>query len=260
MSRNKVKLYNSNTATDSDVKSKLIDTNTPDGKIINGEIAFVNTEGYEAIYHLNSDGTNLIQYLPINRITADKIKLNDYSISSGKNEDLSPTNEDTISQAIGKLHKAILDDEKVIASALSKSNESCGFDENGNLNFSGTQIISDSKTIVDALTSLDNNISDINSKMSGELIKLNNYEISDKENEELEITSADTINQAIGKLHKAILDDEMTISSALSKSNETCGFDENGNLGFSGTNYLDNAISIIDALKILDAKIKEISA
>lgn len=161
MSRNKVKLYNSNTATDSDVKSKLIDTNTPDGKIINGEIAFVNTEGYEAIYHLNSDGTNLIQYLPINRITADKIKLNDYSISSGKNADLSPTNEDTISQAIGKLHKAILDDEKVIASALSKSNETCGFDENGNLGFSGTNYLDNAISIIDALKILDAKIKEI---------------------------------------------------------------------------------------------------
>lgn len=249
MGRRKVQQYYSNTATtDADVKSKLIDTTTEDSKIINGEIALVNTEGYEAIYHLNSDGTGLVQYLPISRITADKIKLNDYQISDKENMELEPTNEDTVSQAIGKLHKALIDDEYSMSMAMSRSNENLGFDENGNFDLSGTTYVSSSNTIVDAIKTLDSSI-------SPDKMKLDGYVISDKINEELAPNSEDTITQAIGKLHKAIVDDETIVSEALTRSKESCGFDENGNLDLNGTTHLSGSSSIADALKTIDGKL-----
>lgn len=59
------------------------------------------------------------------------IELTGYAVSTLVNEALNPAPTDTVNEAIGKIHKAILDNEEVVSKALNTSNTSCGFNENG---------------------------------------------------------------------------------------------------------------------------------
>lgn len=161
MERRRVQQYRSNTATDSDIKSKVIDTTVEENKLSQGELAIVNTTGNESIYHLNSDGTNLIQYLPIERINGNNVKINTYTISDKDDSELAPISSDTVNQAIGKLHKALINDEYVISLGISRINDSCGFDANGRTDFSDTNYLSSIRTLSEAIKALDSKIKTI---------------------------------------------------------------------------------------------------
>ena len=74
------------------------------------------------------------------------------------------------------------------------------------------------------------------------------YTESSLSNEELEPKPNDSLDTAVGKLHKSIKDNEEVISSAIDKIRNSTGFDEN--LGFSSTNELiSGTTSLKDAIE-----------
>jgi len=81
---------------------------------------------------------------------------NDYAKSDKENDDLEPQPKDTYAEAIGKLHKAISDDEETTASTLNKLNNSLGFDDNGNYN--PTQKDLSGKNVTEAIDSIEGNV------------------------------------------------------------------------------------------------------
>ena len=155
MERVKIQQYHSNTATDLDIKSKVVDVVEEDNKLIQGEIALVNTDGNEAIYHLNSEGNDLVTYLPIGRINGSNVKITSYVISDKDDSQLAPVQTDSVNEAIGKLHKALINDEYVISLGISRINDSCGFNENGRIDLSDTNYLSPYKNIASALRAID---------------------------------------------------------------------------------------------------------
>lgn len=58
-------------------------------------------------------------------------------------------------------------------------------------------------------------------------------------------------------LDENLKDDEITIANGLEKLRAATGAEENGELLFEGTNYLDGAKSLKEALIILDRKIAD---
>lgn len=100
--------------------------------------------------------------------TGDTILLNTYSTATGTTEEeLTPAATDTVSVALGKLFKAIQDNEEVTSTALFKIKDSVGLDEDGGVTFEDTTL---GNTIVEAINELktesttsQTNISDLTS-------------------------------------------------------------------------------------------------
>ena len=90
-----------------------------------------------------------------------------------------------------------------------------------------------------------------NITLGGADIALTGYVISDQINEALEPEDGDSVNVAIGKLHKAILDNEEVDAAAINKLNTSCGFNTSGEFVPSGI-IIDGAPTISSALSLLD--------
>lgn len=76
--------------------------------------------------------------------------IQNYTLPEGvTEEDLTPVNGDDFSVGIAKLHKAILDNEEVVAAAVSVINENLGFTINGVYNPTSTEL--QNKTVTEAL-------------------------------------------------------------------------------------------------------------
>ena len=87
------------------------------------------------------------------------------------------------------------------------------------------------------------------------------YAPSDLVNAQLEPAAGDTFETAIGKLHKAVLDNENVVSQAFTNFQTVLGV-ENPNMtmpDLSDTNYLNGQTQFVAALKALDAALKTIS-
>lgn len=78
-------------------------------------------------------------------------------------------------------------------------------------------------------------------------------------NSQLEITTTDTVSVALGKLQKAIKDNEEVAAQAMSEFKNAVGLTDNVELpDLSSTHYLNGKTSIMDCLLALDNKIYEL--
>lgn len=86
------------------------------------------------------------------------------------------------------------------------------------------------------------------------------YVPSELENTALEPAAGDTVEVATGKLHKAILDNEEVVSSAINNLKNGVGLTDTFQVpnSFQTSNYMKSVDNLCDALLALDAKIKEI--
>lgn len=95
--------------------------------------------------------------------------------------------------------------------------------------------------------------------LGGSDILATGYQRSILENEDLQIQDTDTINIAIGKLEKAILDDERVIASTFVNLQNVLGVQNPNQIlpDLSKTNYLSSASTVVDCLLALDTAITE---
>lgn len=87
------------------------------------------------------------------------------------------------------------------------------------------------------------------------------YAPSDLVNDQLEPKPGDTIETAIGKLHKSILDNEEVVATAFSNIQTVLGVENPGQVmpNLSDTNYLSGQTQFVSALKALDAALKVVA-
>ena len=199
---------------------------------------------------------------------------------------------------IAQLVNEVIKDEKVIAAAMMKQNTSCGFDEDASYSphesssiiGTATSLHEADKMISDKLEVVSNAV--INS-INGVKVNGINGELNDIKVAELSlgakdinlsetyvsveyplvattefnaVSASESIENAINKLDTSIaqlvqevLDDEEVTSAALTKHNQSCGFNENGEyIKSEESNYISNASSLYEADVILDNKVKEI--
>ena len=78
-------------------------------------------------------------------------------------------------------------------------------------------------------------------------------------NSQLDITTTDTVSVALGKLQKAIKDNEEVETKAMLEFKNSVGLTKNVKLpDLSDTHYLNGLTTIVDCLKALDAKVYEL--
>lgn len=119
-------------------------------------------------------------------------------------------------------------------------------------------VLASSSTITDIKGDIDDiNGYTVNSKpisgspiLNGADIKLDGYTVSELTNEELQLSTADTVNVAFGKIAKAMNDNEHIISEAMNTFNSSCGFNENGKPNFT-EDSLSAYTNILDAVDYL---------
>lgn len=89
----------------------------------------------------------------------------------------------------------------------------------------------------------------------------NDYAASTEVNAGLEPKGGDTYEEAIGKLHKAILDDEGVIAKAFTNLQSVLGVENPGQVmpDLSDTNYLSGQTQFVAALKALDSALKTVA-
>ena len=118
-----------------------------------GQIAVNYNENNERIFIKNSTN-NIIDFIPTHEVDKhiqDNVKLSSgYTESSLTNEELEPKANETFEVAIGKLHKAIKDNEIVDSTAFDKIKNSCGFDVNGNYKPTNA-LIADATSLTEAI-------------------------------------------------------------------------------------------------------------
>lgn len=153
---------------------------TPE-QIEHGQIAVNYYENNERIFIKNST-QNIIDFIPTHEVDKhiqDNVKLSSgYTESSLSNEELEPKANETFEVAIGKLHKAIKDNEVVESTAFDTFRNSCGFDNNAlykpkNELISGTTSLSDAMEIVaEKINTTTANVSEAIEKIADEVERL----------------------------------------------------------------------------------------
>lgn len=135
------------------------------GQIEYGQIAVNYYEGDERLYIKNSkqgvesgSTENIVAFIPEHTIDVkiataieNNVKLSDdYKPSDKEYTDLEPVSGDTFEEVTAKFHKAILDNEEVVAAALTRLNKSCGFDENLNYTPSNSLLQEQSSSLTES--------------------------------------------------------------------------------------------------------------
>lgn len=92
------------------------------------------------------------------------LQLGEVITASTEGEEVVFDSTDTVTTAMSKFYRIILDDEKVTAAALTHMNEELGFDENGNYMPSSTDL--QGKTITKAIDSLLNRIASLETQLA----------------------------------------------------------------------------------------------
>lgn len=96
-------------------------------------------------------------------------------------------------------------------------------------------------------------------EVSANSIILEGYQESTEIGEALNLASTDTLNEAFGKLQKAIKDNEEVEAKAMLEFKNSVGLTENVKLpDLSDTHYLNSLTTIVNCLKALDAKVYEL--
>lgn len=88
MKRDKVINYSSNTANSDTIKGTIVNNSDTDKNLLAGEIAVVMTSDNEALYTLNHDKTELIEYKPYYKI---KAYIDEQTAGVMKNEEVTIT-------------------------------------------------------------------------------------------------------------------------------------------------------------------------
>lgn len=164
--------------------------------------------------------------------------------------------------------------------AIDKIEESVGLSESGDHITTSGNYTSGATTITGEIDALDKqvktNTDDItaikaytvngkaintNPVINGGEIKLDGYTRSELTNEALNIAPTDTVNGGLGKLEKAILDNEDVCSKAFDAIATSVGLNREGMtyVAPEGSKYLTGAASVKDADSKLDAAIKTVS-
>ena len=190
----------------------------------------------------------------------------------------------TLFRAWPYIEQVILDNELVTASALTTLKESCGFDRNGKYAPStSSKYISEAITITDALDILDENLSqtytknEIDSKgyltevpeiyptydwiWEQNFARFDNIptSTSDLINDSDFITTT-SVNSLIEthdtEIKTLIEDNEKVVATAITKLNESCGFNENAEfVPSTNATYISEATNVTEALNVLDEKL-----
>lgn len=128
----------------------------------------------------------------------------------------------TIADAYSALTKEMIDDEKAIAAAFNDLN-----DRLNELSASTPdidivdKIIEDEEITAAALNVLNGRVGTLETQFTGDYIPLEGYALSSAITEnDLLVNSADTVNDAFGKLQKQILDDEEAIAASVNDLND----------------------------------------
>ena len=153
----------------------------------------------------------------------------------------------TIADAYSALTNEFIKDEKVISAAFNDVNDRI----QGVLTISvnGTE---QGKYIPSANTSIDLNVLE---NVTGADVLLTGYEISSGyTDEELEVTSADTVNEAFGKLQKQNIDNERVIAEAFNDIN-----DRLGNVSGTVSDLSDEVEQLNDSVEAVDTTVQAIS-
>lgn len=167
-----------------------------------------------------------------------------------------------------------------VQDAIDKIETSVGLSEDGSYIVPSGNYTTGSANVMDAISKLDTQVKtntdaiattnahtvngyaiSTNPTLNGADIKLDKYTKSTGTNDELTILATDTVNQAFGKLEKAILDNEEVCSKAFDAVAKSVGLNREGMayVAPEGSNYLGSAQSVKDADKLLDAEIKKVS-
>lgn len=101
---------------------------------------------------------------------------------------------------------------------------------------------------------------DSNPVLNGTDIKLDGYQVATGTTEsQLAIAATDTVSKAFGKVQKQITDNELVTATALTQLNESAGFTQDGTVpDLSDTNYLGDTTNLVQGLRKLDSKTKEL--
>ena len=127
----------------------------------------------------------------------------------------------SIADAYSALTEELFKDEKAISAAFndlnSRVNELSG---NSAVEELAEYVQENEEVVAGALNELNERVGTIETQMTGDYIPLTGYELaSGTSEEELTITEEDTVNEAIGKLQKQMLDNEESIAAGLNDLN-----------------------------------------
>lgn len=128
----------------------------------------------------------------------------------------------TIADAYSALTKELIDDELVIATALNNLNNRV--DTLSGATGDNTEILEyiqeNEEVVAGALNNLDKRLGTVETHMTGDYIPITGYMIaSGSSEEELTLNDGDTVNEALGKLQKQMLDNEEAIAAGLNDLN-----------------------------------------
>ena len=128
----------------------------------------------------------------------------------------------TIADAYSALTKELIDDELVIATALNNLNNRV--DTLSGATGDNTEILEyvqeNEEIVAGALNNLDKRLGTVETHMTGDYIPITGYMVaSGSSEEELTLNDGDTVNEALGKLQKQMLDNEEAIAAGLNDLN-----------------------------------------
>ena len=128
----------------------------------------------------------------------------------------------TIADAYSALTKELIDDELVIATALNNLNNRV--DTLSGATGDNAEILEyvqeNEEVVAGALNNLDKRLGTVETHMTGDYIPITGYMIaSGSSEEELTLNDGDTVNEALGKLQKQMLDNEEAIAAGLNDLN-----------------------------------------
>ena len=128
----------------------------------------------------------------------------------------------TIADAYSALTKELFDDELVIATALNDLNNRV--DTLSGATGDNTEILEcvqeNEEVVAGALNNLDKRLGTVETHMTGDYIPITGYMVaSGSSEEELTLNDGDTVNEALGKLQKQMLDNEEAIAAGLNDLN-----------------------------------------
>lgn len=150
---------------------------------------------------------------------------------------------------------------KSIAVKLDGATESFLTVSGEGVKLSGVQdAINLAKSTIDAYT-VNSKAINTNPVLNGGDIKLDGYTTSVEVNDALQIKVTDTVNQGLGKLEKAIMDNEEVVSKAFDSVRTSIGLgDSLEYVPVEGANYISDATSVKDADSKLDSQLKTLAS
>jgi ABC-type transporter Mla subunit MlaD len=128
----------------------------------------------------------------------------------------------TLADAYSALTNEMFEDEKVVATALNDLNDR--IDEISAATGDNTELLEylqeNEEVVAGALNNLNERVGTVETHMTGDYIPITGYQTATgTTEEELTLTDEDTVNEALGKLQKQMLDNEESIAAGLNDLN-----------------------------------------